>query len=107
MLSIRVKFVQTDRQMDKWTMANQYAPDLSMRGHKNSILLPWQSEFLMEPNSVHIFFLKRTPQGKFLPSLVQTGPVVWKEKMCKEIVDYGQHTMDEVRQTPGDPKSSP
>ena len=31
-------------------------------------------------------FLKRTSQGTFLPSLVQTGPSVWEE-MYKEIVD--------------------
>ena len=45
-------------------------------------------------------FLKRTSQGPFLPSLVQIGLVVWEEKIFKEIVDDG-------RQTPGDPKSSP
>ena len=31
MLSFRVKFVQTDR----WTTVKQYAPDLSIHGHKN------------------------------------------------------------------------
>ena len=31
MLSFHVKFVQTDRR----TTVQQYAPDLSMRGHKN------------------------------------------------------------------------
>ena len=31
MLSFHVKFVQTDRR----TTVKQYAPDLSMRGHKN------------------------------------------------------------------------
>ena len=36
-------------------------------------------------------FLKKTYQGTFLPSLVQIGPVVWEEKMFKEIVD---DTMD-------------
>ena len=39
MLSFPVKFVQTDRQtdrrMDGQTMVKQYAPDLSIRGHKN------------------------------------------------------------------------
>ena len=34
MLSFHVKFVQTDRQMDRWTMVKQYAPDLLMQGHK-------------------------------------------------------------------------
>ena len=45
MLSFHVKFVQTDRdgwtdrqQMDIWTTVKQYAPDLSMRGHKNKLL---------------------------------------------------------------------
>ena len=40
MLSFHVKFVQTDRQMDGWTdrrtTVKQYAPDLSIRGHKNT-----------------------------------------------------------------------
>ena len=44
-------------------------------------------------------FLKRTSQGTFLPSLVQTGPAVW-EKMFTEIVD-------DTRQTHHHPKSSP
>ena len=39
MFSFHVKFVQTDGQtdgwMDRWTMVKQYAPDLSIRGHKN------------------------------------------------------------------------
>ena len=39
MLSSHVKFVQTDRQTDRLTdgptMVKQYAPDLSMWGHKN------------------------------------------------------------------------
>ena len=30
MLSFHVKFLQTDR----WTTVKQYAPDLSIRGHK-------------------------------------------------------------------------
>ena len=34
MISFHVKFVQTDRRMDRRTMVKQYAPDLSMRGHK-------------------------------------------------------------------------
>ena len=41
MLSSQVKFSadrQTDRQMDRWTPVKQYAPDLSMRGHKNLIV---------------------------------------------------------------------
>ena len=44
-------------------------------------------------------FLKRTSQGTFLPSLVQIGPTV-REETFKEIVD-------DARQKPGDPKSSP
>ena len=43
MLSFHVKFVQTDRETDGWTdirtdrhtTVKQYAPDLSMQGHKN------------------------------------------------------------------------
>ena len=39
MLSFHVKFVQRDRwihrQTDRWTTVKQYAPDLSIRGHKN------------------------------------------------------------------------
>ena len=45
-------------------------------------------------------FLKKISQGTFLPSLVQIGPVVWEEKMFKEIVD-------DARRTPHHPKSSP
>ena len=44
-------------------------------------------------------FLKGTSQGTFLPSLVQTGPVV-REEMLKEFVDDAQ-------QTHHHPKSSP
>ena len=51
--------------------------------------------------------LKRTSQGTFLPSLVQIGPVVWEEKMFKEIVDDGRRTTDNGRRTPGDPEGSP
>ena len=47
MLSFHVKFVQTNRrtdgrkdrqldgQTDRWTTVKQYAPNLSMQGHKN------------------------------------------------------------------------
>ena len=59
---------------------------------KNSILFLWQAEFLMETNSVNNF-LKRTSQGTFLASLVQTGQAVW-EKMFKEIVDDTWQTQD-------------
>ena len=45
-------------------------------------------------------FLKGTSQGTFLPSMAQIGPVVWEEKMFKEIVDNAQ-------QTHHHPKSSP
>ena len=34
MLSFHVKFVQIDRQTDRRTTVKQYAPDLSMPGHK-------------------------------------------------------------------------
>ena len=34
MFSFHVKFVQTDRRTDGRTTVKQYAPDLSMRGHK-------------------------------------------------------------------------
>ena len=36
MLSFHVKFVQTDRRTDGRTMAKQYTPDLSMRGHNKA-----------------------------------------------------------------------
>ena len=39
MLSFHVKFLQTDRQMDRRTMVKQYTPDLSIRGHKKGELL--------------------------------------------------------------------
>ena len=35
MLSFHVKFVQTDRRLDRRTTVKHYAPDLSIRGHKN------------------------------------------------------------------------
>ena len=35
MLSFYVKFVLTDRRMDRRIPVKQYAPDLSMQGHKN------------------------------------------------------------------------
>ena len=38
MLSSQIKFSadrQIDKQTDRWTPVKQYAPDLSMRGHKN------------------------------------------------------------------------
>ena len=35
MLSFHVKFVQIDRRTDRRTTVKQYAPDLSMWGHKN------------------------------------------------------------------------
>ena len=35
MLSFHVKFVQTDRQMDRRWTAKQYVPDLSIWGSKN------------------------------------------------------------------------
>ena len=38
--------------------------------------------------------LNRTSYGTFLPSLVQIGPAVWKEKMFKEIVDDARQTTD-------------
>ena len=36
--------------------------------------------------------LKRASQGTFLLSLVQIGPVVWEEKIFKEIVDNARRT---------------
>ena len=38
--------------------------------------------------------LKRTSQGTFLSTLVQTGQGVWEEMMFEEFVDGGQQTMD-------------
>ena len=49
-------------------------------------------------------FLKRTSKRTFLPSLVQTGPAVWEEKMFKEIVDDARQM---THDTPGKSKSSP
>ena len=43
MLSFCVKFVQEHRQMDGRTMVEQYAPDLSMWGHKKT------------PKKTHVF----------------------------------------------------
>ena len=45
MLSFHIKFMKTDRQMDGWTdgwtvirtTVKQYAPDLSIWGHKKSL----------------------------------------------------------------------
>ena len=42
--------------------------------------------------------LKRTYQETFLPSLIQTGPAVWEEKMFKEINDDTQLAPDTVFQ---------
>ena len=43
MLSFHVKFVQTDKRSDRRTerrtLVKQYAPDLSIRGHKNKLIL--------------------------------------------------------------------
>ena len=39
--------------------------------------------------------LKKTSQGRFLPSLVQIDPAVWEEKMFKEIVDDARRTTDD------------
>ena len=43
MLNFHVKFVQTDRRIDRWTdrrtTVKQYAPDLSRLGHKNVFLI--------------------------------------------------------------------
>ena len=39
MLSFHVKFVQTDTPTDRWTTVKQYAPDLSIPGHKNVLIL--------------------------------------------------------------------
>ena len=39
MFSLHIKFVQTDRQTDRQTTVKQYAPDLSIRGHKNVSIL--------------------------------------------------------------------
>ena len=39
MLSFHVKFVQTDRRTDRQTTVKQYAPDLSIRGHKKKKML--------------------------------------------------------------------
>ena len=45
MLSFHVKFVktdkQTDRQTDRWTTVEQYAPNLTIRGHKNACKIWW------------------------------------------------------------------
>ena len=37
MLSFYVKFEQTDGRTDRMTTVKQYAPDLSMRGHKKQL----------------------------------------------------------------------
>ena len=66
MLSFQIKFVQTDRQ----TAVKQYAPNLSMQGHKNVVkgedagyphflLFPQYQYFLLFPQC----FQKRLFQG--------------------------------------------
>ena len=53
MLSFHVKFVKIDRQTDGRTTVKQYAPDLSIRGHKNiSKLIPLQRQLF----KTHIAF---------------------------------------------------
>ena len=39
MLSFHVKFVQTDGRTDRRTMVKQYAPDLTIWGHKKTYIL--------------------------------------------------------------------
>ena len=51
MLSFHVKFVQTDRRTDGRTTVKQYAPDLSIRGHKN-IQEACDTEFLIVNSSL-------------------------------------------------------
>ena len=63
MLSSHVKFVQTDRWTDRQTMVKQYAPDLSIRGHKKLIYTVKNNFVLfrtiaLNSRSCHVFFLK-------------------------------------------------
>ena len=51
--------------------------------------------------------LKKTSQGKFLPSLVQIGPEVWEKKMFKGIVDDARRPTDDERRTQDHFKSYP
>ena len=43
-----VKFVQTDRQTDRRTAVKHYAPDLSIRGHKNFRLVQIETRCVCE-----------------------------------------------------------
>ena len=45
MLSFHVTFVQMDRQTDRRTTVKQYAPDLSIRVHKNAYVPPDTSAY--------------------------------------------------------------
>ena len=55
MLSFHVKFVQTDRQTDRWTTVKQYALDISMRGHKKYHL-----------NNLDLHYEQKSLEGVFL-----------------------------------------
>ena len=51
-LSFHVKFVQIDRQRDRWmdrrTMVKQYAPNLTIRGHKKKKNRTQKLKFVFE-----------------------------------------------------------
>ena len=49
MLSFHIKFVQTDQ----WTKVKQYAPNLSMQGHKNQTWLKQLNLPLKEKKKFH------------------------------------------------------
>ena len=46
MLSFHVKFVQTDRGMDRRTVVKQYAPNFLIRGYKNLVIRILSDRFL-------------------------------------------------------------
>ena len=52
MLSFHVKFVQTDGQTDRRTTVKQYAPDLSILGHKNPHLGQLSGKYNVQSESL-------------------------------------------------------
>ena len=73
MLSFHIKFVQTDRR----TTVKQYAPDLLIRGHKNSVLVKTESlcrqQFQCGSNGAFFHYKVVNIVGIFFPTISSTG----------------------------------